>query len=152
MEPPRDLDSLCERLGYVPDWLAAAVWTALRDLQRPREIVVAFDFTPFDRRELEAWGGRTGGHLGFYKSRDGRGYGTTVLDQEDPVELIAFIADRLQDQVIWESDEAWAQPRPQCPGHVHPATPRVCDGEAVWVCPKTDEVIAQIGSFPMTRT
>lgn len=54
------------------------------------------------------------------------------------------IADIVQDEVTDELWGAW----PECPLHrTHPLAPRELSGEAVWVCPTTDQPISQIGQL-----
>jgi hypothetical protein len=40
---------------------------------------------------------------------------------------------------------AWAEARPACPGHPHPAVPLELDGQAWWMCPRDERRIARIG-------
>ena len=35
--------------------------------------------------------------------------------------LVAHLADELQEQFFPETEAAWGEPRPLCPGHTHPA-------------------------------
>ena len=51
------------------------------------------------------------------------------------------IAERLQEAFI-ESDAAYAQPRPQCPGHPHPAD--YVEGGS-WRCPATGASLGPVG-------
>lgn len=62
-------------------------------------------------------------------------------------ELEVELAFGLQDQVFPESRAGWAQPRPACPGHPHPADPAVVDGAAWWTCPRSGERLCRIGQL-----
>ena len=42
---------------------------------------------------------------------------------------------------------AWAQPRPECPGHPHPAVPELIDGESWWVCLTEGHPVARFGEL-----
>jgi len=62
-------------------------------------------------------------------------------------ELAVGLADHLQEQFFWESAGAWAEPRPECPGHQHPAVPALRDGDAWWVCPMGGADVARFGQL-----
>lgn len=51
-------------------------------------------------------------------------------------EIAMYVADELQGLVL---DELHGDPRPACPGHVHPLTAGVEDGTAWWKCPVTGQ-------------
>ncbi|MGH2883072.1 MAG: hypothetical protein ACRDPA_10315, partial [Solirubrobacteraceae bacterium] len=59
--------------------------------------------------------------------------------------LRAEWADQLQEQFFPETQGAWGEARPKCPGHPHPAQAIERDGDAWWVCPSTGQLIARIG-------
>ena len=59
-------------------------------------------------------------------------------------EAVVFLADLVQDDVI---ERCW-QPWPECPGHGHPARPRVRGNRPEWVCPRTGALLAEIGHLP----
>jgi hypothetical protein len=73
--------------------------------------------------------------------------GTALGPEASPAERAVQLADWLQEQVIWESDAAWAEAIPPCPGHRHPARPELVDGEAWWICPNGSGKIARIGQM-----
>ena len=60
-------------------------------------------------------------------------------------ELVVDIADWLQEQFFFETRDAWGEARPACPGHTHPASAAVIDGQAWWTCPRDDRQISLIG-------
>jgi hypothetical protein len=63
------------------------------------------------------------------------------------VDLLAHVADQLQnDAHVWLPG-GWGRPAPRCPGHGHPANTRVRDGEVWWVCPATGEPVAPVGAL-----
>ncbi|MFD7918946.1 hypothetical protein ACFV3R_06970 [Streptomyces sp. NPDC059740] len=49
-------------------------------------------------------------------------------------EAVVLLAEQLQDGVV---ESSGGRPLPPCPGHGHPAVPRVVEGVASWVCPDT---------------
>jgi hypothetical protein len=58
--------------------------------------------------------------------------------------LRARVAEILQEDLA-ETEVAWAQARPPCPHHPHPARPFDRDGEAWWVCERLNEPLYRIG-------
>lgn len=64
-------------------------------------------------------------------------------DRQNEPELLVDIAYFLQDHVF--DTEPWGEARPICPGHPHPPNPRIVDGVAAWICPRTGRVVAPIG-------
>ena len=81
---------------------------------------------------------------------DGSGQGVYVLAGESLPVRIASLANQVQD---WAVEELWREGRPatwpECPHHPgsHPLA-AVVDGErAVWRCPKSGRVFAEIGSL-----
>ncbi len=60
-------------------------------------------------------------------------------------ELAVGLADYLQEQFFPESWAAWGQARPRCPGHSHPAEPRLIDDDAWWTCPRDGHRVARFG-------
>lgn len=63
-------------------------------------------------------------------------------------EATAELANLLQDEVL---DELFGPAWPACPGHPHPAQPKVVDGSAVWACPKAISIVARIGQLHAER-
>jgi hypothetical protein len=126
-----------EWIDALPGVLGEAVERALADLQHPTPVPiekVTFERDREDDRSglLTVWfgdGGRTG--LGLEVG-------------SDPAEVIADVADLIQG-LLPEEPEAWAEARPSCPAHSHPAVALTVDGIACWVCPNERRVIAQIG-------
>ena len=57
------------------------------------------------------------------------------------------MAGELQEYFFCESDGAWAQARPECPGHPHPAVPELIDGESWWVCLTEGHPVARFGEL-----
>lgn len=68
-------------------------------------------------------------------------------DNFAPAELAVGLADYLQEQFFPETTEAWGQARPRCPGHGHPATPELIDGNAWWTCPLDGHAVARFGAL-----
>jgi hypothetical protein len=75
---------------------------------------------------------------------DGGRTGLGLEVGSDPAEVIADVADLIQG-IFQEEREAWAEARPRCPGHLHPAVALTVDGTACWVCPNDSRVIGHIG-------
>jgi hypothetical protein len=59
-------------------------------------------------------------------------------------ELLVWVAQILQEDLA-ETEVAWAQARPPCPHHPHPARAVVRDGEAWWICERNNEPLYRIG-------
>ncbi|MBI5104557.1 MAG: hypothetical protein HZB46_06160 [Solirubrobacterales bacterium] len=117
----------------LPDWLREAVEPALADLQLP---------TPIDLRV--AWDAREQ-MLSVIEPDRVTSY--TPLLREPASELLVDLAGWLQEQVFPESEGAWGEARPACPGHAHMADPEVLDGAAWWICPVDGRRIGRIGTL-----
>lgn len=88
---------------------------------------------------------------GFAWDVDGCGTGLYCSAGLQPEEAVAELADALQEAVIeglWGTGARtnW----PPCPEHPnrHPLAPDSRDDHAVWVCPATRALVAQIGRLP----
>lgn len=68
-------------------------------------------------------------------------------DEFTPAEMAVGLADYLQEQFFPEAAAAWGQARPLCPGHSHPAEPRLIDGDAWWTCPRDGHEVARFGAL-----
>jgi hypothetical protein len=81
-------------------------------------------------------------------SPDGTGRGISVRSDEGPAERVADLADQIQE---WAVEELCAigQPAtwPECPEHPdsHPLAPVAVGGVAVWECPRSNRIVAEIG-------
>jgi hypothetical protein len=75
----------------------------------------------------------------FLYTFSGHTFGPLVATSE-PAPVV-FLADLVQVDVI----ERFWQPWPECPGHGHPARPVLRLGQPAWVCPQTDDLLAEIG-------
>jgi hypothetical protein len=118
-------------MSSVPDWLQDAVERYLHDLQEPTPI----------RLRIDTW--EDGEALAFLERGGGSGFWLATTNRGP--ELVVELADFLQDQVFPESREAWGEARPACPGHTHPASPELVDGEAWWTCPHSGRRLCVIG-------
>lgn len=85
----------------------------------------------------------------MFRERGGVGAaGRGMSDRSTPrAEELLDWADWLQEQVFPETQGAWGEARPECPGHPHPASPRLLDGGAWWVYPVSDRRVGRIGQF-----
>lgn len=93
---------------------------------------VSVDFT--DPSELQYW----------YKSEGGGSHGSSLGLNEDEESATVRLADLIQDDAL---DDLWGLAWPSCPGHSHPAQPALHDGRATWVCPRSGEALAIIGTL-----
>jgi hypothetical protein len=81
---------------------------------------------------------------------DGSGVGISVGEGWPLPERTAAVADQIQEIAI---EARWASQMsatwPECPAHPnsHPLQARVVDGRAVWCCPETGAVIAEVGTL-----
>jgi hypothetical protein len=121
-----------------PPRIVAAAAAVARDLRRAD---IAFTWaapSPADPDEIGTV---------YATLADGEGLGGWSLPAHlDGARLRCVLAEWLQDALA-ESDAAWAQPCPPCPGHAHPAQPEERDGEAWWTCPQDGRAIARVGAL-----
>ncbi len=126
-------------LEPLPDWLVQEVLDpVMADLQRPRPVLFELG--------LER---RGDGGVVWLSERHGTGAaGRGVPDRSTPrAQLLVEWADWLQEQVFPETRSAWGEARPECPGHPHPASAALLDGEAWWVCPRDGRRVGRIGQL-----
>jgi hypothetical protein len=128
-----------QRFAPMPAWLLEIVEPVLADIQRPHPIELLIGFQAPRTLWLSEPGER--GVAGFEPWDEGEP--ETSLRVTRTIEF----ADWLQEQFLFESRGAWAQARPACPGHSHPASPMEIDGEAWWGCPYESRPIVPIGQF-----
>jgi hypothetical protein len=123
------LESLREALDRViPDLLATSGLTAeIRDVE---------------------WAAAPPLQTAMLHSPDGSGRGISVRSSEDPTEQLADLADQVQEWAVEElcaigQSATW----PECPEHPgsHPLSPVAVDGVAVWQCPMSHQIVAEIG-------
>ena len=128
-----------ERWTDLPAWLAGPAYAVLADLQGAQAIPnITLYATPAE--ELD------GVVLGLFEGRQGGG--RLVSRSLESVELLCEIADILQDELA-QTAGGWAQSRPPCPHHSHPARPGGHAGEAWW-CPLLDEPLYRLGVGELT--
>jgi hypothetical protein len=122
--------------------LAEALTPVVRDLENSGSVVPAV--------RDEQWAGVEGQVTAMLYSPGGWGQGVWAMTSEALPERIAAVADQVQE---WAVEELCSIGRPtnwpQCPEHpgAHPLAPVVSDGRAVWTCPKTGDVVAEIGQL-----
>ncbi|MFJ8631901.1 hypothetical protein [Streptomyces sp. NPDC093568] len=81
---------------------------------------------------------------------DGSGQGLTPHPDGTTAELLAHLADQVQD---WAVEALWSEGVsavwPQCPTHpdTHPLSATLRADAAVWVCPKRGTTVARIGEL-----
>ena len=121
--------------GAPPAWLVPVVASVLTDLgskEPPFDVTYAADEDTLGMVYAEY---PDGTHAGF------------GIDPSASIAQIAVaVADGLQTAFI-ESASGWGEPRPPCPGHTHPMTAELVDGEAWWTCPTTRLAIARFGTL-----
>ena len=124
----------------VPAWLGALLEVVMRDMQLPHPVPTHI-----------AWEALTedAGTLWFCEVDENGGCGTELTRETDDTDAdrLVGLAWFLQDQFFPETQAAWGEARPACPGHPHPATPEVHNGEAWWICPAGSGPIARIGEL-----
>jgi hypothetical protein len=133
------------RLDPIPDWLLAVIEPVLTDLQRPHPVALRMAYGP-SRRSRDAEGD-DGPILWIWEADEVGATGCWVGGEDRWVDAEALVrfADLMQEQVFPETQAAWGEARPGCPGHSHPAAPTERDGEAWWICPLDRRPIAMIG-------
>ena len=121
-------------LDPVPDRFLGALELVLGDLQRPEPIA-----------PVCGWDGE---HVQFREPKFTWGHGWGPSEQSlSSSEMAVEMAGELQEYFFCESDGAWAQARPECPGHPHPAVPELIDGESWWVCLTEGHPVARFGEL-----
>jgi hypothetical protein len=60
---------------------------------------------------------------------------------------VAHIAAELQEQFFPETETAWGEPRPLCPGHTHPTQATLIGREPWWTCSRDGSAVARIGEL-----
>lgn len=125
----------------LPDWLSDAVDAVIVDLQEPVPLSLSVGYLPD-----ESWEDCAVVHIQEPGTVLGS-FGFGVPTHGTEADLRIAIAEGIQEHLP-ELPQAWAQARPRCPGHPHPATPAEVDGEAWWTCPRDSRAIARIGSYP----
>jgi SAM-dependent methyltransferase len=164
---PADRQALWQpdrRFEPLPAYLRDLVDLVLGDLQgsKPVSLRVGWDPTQVFDRDGDGHHMEPTPMLRFSEPAFGGGVGWTPeapgtpaandsegadADADTFAELAVRLADYLQEQFFWESGAAWAEPRPECPDHRHPAVPALIDGEAWWVCPEGGPQIARFGQL-----
>jgi hypothetical protein len=125
---------------------AAILWEAVAPLLRDME--ATGQALPDIRAEAHADRG-TGIVCAWIQSPGGTGRGISVLPPEQRGDQIHDLAEQLQD---WASDVQVDPQRPRwpdCPAHPgeHRLEPDAVGKTAVWYCPQTSRVIAEIGAL-----
>ena len=79
--------------------------------------------------------------------RDRAGFRVGTPPRGEPDEqAVVDLADWLQEQFFPETQAAWGEARPACPGHTHPAVADLLDGEGWWICPADEHRLVRIGA------
>jgi hypothetical protein len=120
----------------LPEWLERIVGPLIADFQVPTPIEVALG-SSVDENDCR-W-------LSIQEPGDLGPCGFSLSDDISRHALTIDLADRLQDQFFLETRQAWGQPRPPCPEHVHPAYAAMHDGLPWWHCPRSHAPVAPVG-------
>jgi hypothetical protein len=138
-DTPRVTDSQAEDRTE-RNWLDSAVKRLSADIH---------DTTPFEPDISIGWERDEDSSYNWtYTSRSpGRGERWGVLGHPaSEADATVTLTHILVDDVIDELAEAW----PRCPGHLHPAVPRLIGERAMWSCPKTGDRVSEIGHLDST--
>jgi hypothetical protein len=126
----------------MPEWLEEWVIRVVFDLQGETPIDFALGI-------VTAYGHRGLWHL------ENDGTGEIVFGEDDFASCAKggneyhrhLVAERLQEAFV-ESENAFGQARPACPGHPHPA---VLTKDGRWICPRTSRHLADVGTMTPPR-
>lgn len=117
-------DEARDWLDALPQLVREAVQLALADLQHPKPVPLEKVIYEADREDA-----RFGVLTVWFADGGGGGFGLEAVS--DRAEVIADVADNIQ-ELFHEEREAWAEARPPCPGHAHPAAAETVNGTACW--------------------
>jgi hypothetical protein len=121
-----------------PLWLSDAVRRVLVDMQQPTPVPLTMGWSLRAGTQWWVWAGE-GPQVTV-----GR---WLIPGPSDIPGLTVLFALWLQEEVLRETDAAWGEARPACPGHLHPAQPYVLDEQAWWICPESRTRLARIGEL-----
>jgi hypothetical protein len=133
----------------MPAWQREAIDPVVHDVWTGRLATLCFSYEPGARHPVFTSDDEPDHEPILWAWVDGEqgASGTALAPRASPAERVVQLAGWLQEQVIWESDAAWAEASPPCPGHHHPARPELSGGEAWWTCPNGGRKIARIGQL-----
>ncbi|GAA4114885.1 hypothetical protein GCM10022215_13340 [Nocardioides fonticola] len=119
--------------------LADAFAHVLHDLE-----VCAAPIPRIEESDWQTWPGAESAMLGDV---DGSGTGVWVDTTASAAERLAMLADQVQDWAVESVRRGTRSNWPPCPAHPanHPLQAVVVDDAAVWRCPRSAEVVAEIG-------
>ncbi len=96
----------------------------------------------------EQWASLPGQVTAMLHSPDGSAQGVSAMAAEPLPQRIASVADQVQE---WAVEALWQVGRPatwpECPQHPdsHPLMAAVLEGRAVWICPRTGDLVSDVG-------
>jgi hypothetical protein len=102
---------------------------------RPRPVPVRLGYSEIDEGTL------------WVQEIDGDSITGVGLRGDRGALLVAHIAAELQEQFFPETETAWGEPRPLCPGHTHPTQATLIGREPWWTCPRDGSAVARIGEL-----
>jgi hypothetical protein len=120
-----------------------ALAPVLRDLETSGSVMP-------DVRDEQWWSASEGQATAMIHSADGSGQGIFAITSEALAERIASVADQVQEWVVEELCSLGLPTNwPRCPQHPHshPLAAVERAGQAVWACPKTADVVCEIGQL-----
>lgn len=139
-ETPTGLSRFGWGFQPTPEWLRHLAQRVLAYFEEPGPVAVRVAYGSNADRSGTLWVWET-------DEGDASGYRAGAeKDPNDPDELVRF-ADWLQEQFFPDTQGAWGEARPRCPGHSHPACAVVIDREAWWTCPSDGRQLGRIGEL-----
>lgn len=123
--------------------LAEALTPVLRDLAATGSVRPAV--------RDEQWSDYPGQLTAMLFSPDGTGQGVSAMTGDPLAERIASVADQVQEWVVEELCSLGRPTNwPPCPEHPHshPLSAVLRDGQAGWACPKSGQIICEVGQLP----
>jgi hypothetical protein len=101
----------------------------------------------------EQWSDFPGQVTAMLYDADGTAQGVFAMIAESLPQRIASVADQVQE---WTVEALWRAGRPatwpECPDHPnsHPLMAAVQEDHAVWICPRTGDLVNEIGRLPVS--
>jgi hypothetical protein len=140
---PKKPDAAAHELATIDPALLAALDLVLADVRGSGVGV--------PRIEPSDWTEDPDRPAAFIRWPSGAGLGVAIDASSSAPRQLRAVAEGLQESVIEEvlrlrGSAVW----PECPAHLnsHPLDARVWDGHAIWACPRSDLVVAEIGYLP----
>jgi hypothetical protein len=138
------------RAAFNPQPLSARQTAILREAVAPllRDMEATGQAVPNIRAEAHADRG-TGIVCAWIRDPGGAGHSISVLPPEPRGDQLCDLAEQLQDWARNVQVDPQQRPWPDCPAHpgAHRLEPEATGETAVWWCPQTTRVVAEIGAL-----